>query len=311
VFLEYEGCLLLDLVSITTEEIMTKVEVSFEELMRQAWQVRQLFFPDQVEFVAPNRTLSVSVTNSCSLNCAHCGGIYLQGMVPLDKALGSKRGREKSYLVSGGCDKEGKVPLLEHWVELEELAGRGFLNLHVGLVNEDEASRLAEIATVISFDFVGDNEAIAAVYGLPCTVEDYISSYRSLQRYCRVIPHLCIGLNGGKIKAEYEALHLLKKEAVEAISLIIFRPTAGTAFSGCVPPHPREVAAFIATARLMFPGTPLYLGCMRPSGRYRETVDSFALRAGVNKIVLPAPSARFQAAELGLEISLSEECCSF
>lgn len=290
---------------------MTKVETAFEDLMRQAWQVRQLFFPDQIEFVAPNRTLSVSVTNCCKLNCAHCGGIYLQGMVPLDKALGSKQGREKSYLVSGGCDQEGKVPLLKHRVELKELSGRGFLNLHVGLVNEVEASRLAEIATVISFDFVGDNDTITAVYGLSRTIEDYVSTYRCLQRYCKVIPHLCIGINGGKIKAEYEALRLLKEEAVEAISMIIFRPTAGTVFSECIPPPPHDVAAFIATARLMFPGTPLYLGCMRPGGRYRETVDSLALKAGVNKIVLPAPAARLQAAELGLEISLSEECCSF
>lgn len=290
---------------------MAKTGVALEELLARAWKVRQAFFPDRVEFIAPNRTLSVSVTGgSCLLNCAHCAGIYLQDMVPLEKALSSKRGREKSYLVSGGCDRQGKVPLLDHWVELEELSARGFLNLHTGLVNEDEAYRLAKIARAISFDFVGDKETINAVYGLPVTVDNYLYSYRCLQKYSSVIPHLCIGLNAGKIKGEYEALRLLRLEAVEAISMIIFRPTAGTAFSDCLPPPPEEVASFIATARLMFPLTPLYLGCMRPGGRYRETVDSLALKAGVNKIVLPAPAARFQAAELGLEISISEECCS-
>jgi len=290
---------------------MARKGVALEKLLAQAWKVRQAFFPDRVEFIAPNRTLSVSVTGgSCLLNCAHCAGIYLQEMVPLEKALSSKRGREKSYLVSGGCDRQGKVPLLDHWVELEELSVRGPLNLHTGLVNEDEAYRLAKIARVISFDFVGDKETINAVYDLPVTVDDYLYSYRCLQKYSSVIPHLCIGLNAGKIKGEYEALRLLRQEAVEAISMIIFRPTAGTAFSDCLPPPPEEVAFFIATARLMFPFTPLYLGCMRPGGRYRETLDSLALKAGVNKIVLPAPAARFQAAKLGLEISISEECCS-
>lgn len=282
-----------------------------ESIINRAWQTRKIFFPDQIEFAAPNRTLSVSVTgNSCSLNCAHCNGIYLQNMVTLEKALGHKGGREKSYLVSGGSTKQGKVPLLEKWNELKELADRGPLNLHSGLVTEAEACRLAEIAAVISFDLPGNDETIAAVYGLPYTTEDYIRSYRYLQKYNRVIPHLCIGLNGGQVKAEYEALHILKQEAPEAISMIIFRPTAGTQFSECSPPPLDDVARFIATARLMFPRVPLYLGCMRPGGRYREAIDTLALRAGVNKIVLPAPAARIKAEELGLKISISEECCS-
>lgn len=284
---------------------------SLNKILEQAWKVRQAFFPDWIEFAAPNRTLPVSVTgNNCSLKCAHCSGIYLQNMVSLEKALSSKSGRERSYLVSGGSDKLGKVPLLEKWAELEELAARRPLNLHTGLVTEEEARRLAEIATVVSFDFIGDNETIAAVYGLQATIEDYTTSYRYLQKYTRVIPHICIGLNAGVIKSEYDALQLLKQEAVEAISLIIFRPTEGTAFSQCSPPGVEEVARFIATTRLMFPRTPLYLGCMRPGGRYRETVDTYALRAGVNKIVLPAPAARIKAEELGLEITISEECCS-
>ncbi len=290
---------------------MQKVEQEVNKLLDKAWETRRLFFPDQVKFSAPNRTLSVSVTGAnCSLKCGHCNGIYLQNMVSLEKALGSKRGRERSYLVSGGSDLQGKVPLLEKWIELKELAARGPLNLHTGLVTEEEARQLSEIARVVSFDFLGDNETIRNVYGLSVTVDDYLASYRYLQKYTSVIPHICIGLHAGKIKGEYNALDQLKEEAVEAISMIIFRPTEGTAYSACEAPPAEEVARFIATARLMFPRTPIYLGCMRPGGRYRDAVDSLALRAGVNKIVLPAPAARRKAEELGLEISISEECCS-
>jgi len=292
-------------------DVMQTVEQEVNKLLDKAWETRRLFFPDQVKFSAPNRTLSVSVTGSkCSLKCGHCNGIYLQNMVSLEKALGSKRGRERSYLVSGGSDLQGKVPLLEKWIELKELATRGLLNLHTGLVTEEEARQLSEIARVVSFDFLGDNETIKNVYGLSVTVDDYLASYRYLQKYTSVIPHICIGLYAGTIKGEYNALDLLKEEAVEAISMIIFRPTEGTAYSACEAPPAEEVARFIATARLMFPRTPIYLGCMRPGGRYRDAVDSLALRAGVNKIVLPAPAARRKAEELGLEISISEECCS-
>lgn len=290
---------------------MQKTGQDLDKLLERAWETRKLFFPGRIEFSAPNRTLSVSVTgSSCELNCAHCNGAYLQKMATLKTALAGKKRREKSYLVSGGFDSRGKVPLLEKWAELEELAGRGPLNLHTGLVTEEEARRLAQIATVVSFDFMGDNETIKEVYGLSATVEDYLASYRHLQKYVSVIPHICLGLNGGVVRSEYQSLRYLQQEAVEAISMIIFRPTRGTAFENCEAPPVDEVAGFMATARLMFPRTPLYLGCMRPGGRYREVVDTYAIRSGFNKIVLPAPAARLKAEELGLEVSISEECCS-
>lgn len=279
--------------------------------MERAWQARRSGFPGTIEFIVPRRTLAVSVTGkSCALNCAHCSGVYLHSMASIKKALNQPGGQTRSYLVSGGSDSQGRVPLLKHWPELKLLAERGPLNLHAGLVSEKEARRLGEIATVVSFDLVGDNETIAAVYGLKAGVDDYLQAYRHLQKYTRVVPHICIGLNGGKIKGEYEALHLLSKEKVEAISMIVFRPTKGTPLSDCPPPGPEEVARFLATARLTFPHTPLYLGCMRPGGRYREQLDTYAVRAGINKIVLPAPAARQQAIQMGLTISFSEECCA-
>jgi lipoyl synthase len=287
------------------------VDSILEEMLDRSWQVRRSFFPDWIEFAIPNRTMAVTVTgNECQLCCAHCGGRYLERMTPLKAALKSDPGKVKSYLISGGCDRQGRVPLLEHQSELKDLASRGSLNLHAGLVGREEAKSLGKLASVVSFDLIGDDETIDGVYGLPFKVKDYLRSYRYLQRYTRVVPHICIGLNAGQIKGEYEALRFLQSEAVEAISLIIFRPTAGTAFSAASPPPPEEVARLMVTARLMFPRVPLYLGCMRPGGCYRETVDLMAIRAGFNKIVLPAPAARLKAAELGLAITFSEECCS-
>ncbi len=289
-------------------------ELDLDNILTKAWRTRQANFASTIVFNTPSKTVPVSVTgSSCALNCAHCAGVYLRAMVPLDKALksGAKKDREiTSYLVSGGSDDRGRVPLVENLEKLRELAKQGPLNLHTGLVTEAEARELAGIAAVVSFDLVGDNDTIAQVYGLTASVKDYLASYRALQKYTRVIPHLCIGLNGGKIKGEYEALHLLNKERVEAISMIIFRPTAETLFSHCQPPPPGEVAYLMASARLMFPHTPLYLGCMRPGGQYREVVDAYAVRAGINKIVLPAPAARKEATMRGLSISTDEECCS-
>ncbi len=294
--------------------IKGQTDLDIDHILNQAWGARQANFNNTVVFSTPGKTVSVSVTGpGCALNCAHCAGVYLRSMVPLDKALADSRDlnrKETSYLISGGSDTRGRVPLLQNLQELKELAKQGPLNLHTGLVGEEEARQLGDIAEVVSFDLVGDNETIADVYGLSATVEDYFASYRILQKYTRVVPHLCIGLNGGMIRGEYETLHLLRQEKVEAISMIIFRPTAETPFSGCRPPSPAEVVHLMASARLMFPHTPIYLGCMRPGGRYREIVDVYALKAGVNKIVLPAPEARREAVRMGLSVKISEECCS-
>ena len=232
-------------------------------------------------------------------------------MKSLEEVLSKGKGNENSYLVSGGSDQDGKVPLVKRQIELAELSRRGKLNLHTGLVTEEEALCLSEFASVVSFDFVGDNKVISKVYGLNATVSDYLAAYRNLVKYVPVVPHICIGLDSGKIESEYEVLAILQHETVRAISMIIFRPTANTAFSHCSPPNTEEVARFIATARLLYPRVPLYLGCMRPGGRYRDLVDSYAVEAGVNKIVLPAPLARKKALDKGLRIEISEECCSF
>jgi lipoyl synthase len=286
------------------------MENNLDRMLETSWEIRRSFFPDRIEFVIPTQTMAVSVTGSeCQLNCAHCGGKYLNSMKPLQKALKSKI-NPKSYLISGGCNNKGQVPLLENIEDLRELSRRGSLNLHCGLLNEKEAEKLGKLAAVVSFDLIGADETIAKVYGLPFKVSEFIKSYRQIQRYTRVIPHICIGLEAGSLNGEYEVLRLLKNEAVEAISFIIFRPTKGTAYAEATPPPPAAVAGLLATARWMFPRIPLYLGCMRPGGRYRETVDLLALRAGINKIVLPTPAARRKAVEIGLVVETAEECCS-
>lgn len=284
---------------------------NLRDLLDRAFQVRRSNFPFQVEFVYPRRTLPVRSTGGdCPLNCAHCCGRYLKGMLPLAAALKRQEGGETSYLVSGASDTKGMVPHMERLTEIQRLAEKGPLNLHTGLVGEEEAAVLGSMARVVSFDFVVDAATIQEVYGLPASGRDYIGSYRRLRQFTRVVPHICIGLKGGSIQGEYQALEALREEGAEAISFIVFLPTVGTPLANCLPPPVAEVARLLAVARIMFPATPLFLGCMRPGGRYRRQLDSLALRGGINKIVHPASSARKLAAELGLEIRQGEECCS-
>ncbi|MGC8786172.1 MAG: radical SAM protein [Anaerolineae bacterium] len=214
-----------------------------------------------------------------------------------------------SCLVSGGCDQRGKVPVTTHLAQIQALRPGRLLNWHVGMIDEGDMRVIAPYVDIISFDFVGEDETIREVYGLDYTGDDYLRTYQMLRRYAKVVPHLTIGLRGGQIYGEYQALRQLKAVGLDALVLLVFMPTPETRYAHCQPPSLDEVVDFMLTARLTLPDTPIYLGCMRPGGRYRRELDALAVRAGVNKIVNPAPSAVQEAKDLLLAIQWESECC--
>jgi len=278
------------------------------ELVNRAWTVRVQNFPREIEFDYPEQTEVITLTGKdCGLDCAHCGGHYLADMKSVDEVKGVDG--SKSCLISGGCNSQGKVPFLHQLPFIQELKQGRRLNFHVGLVNETEADRLKELADVVSFDFVADAETISEVYGLDRREEDYVNSYRILRERVKVLPHICIGLKGGELAGEYHALDLLEREGVDGLVIIVFIPTPDTRYAEKSPPPLEEVIRFLAEARLRFADKPIFLGCMRPKGRYRQELDLAAVRCGVNKIVVPTRAAVELAGELGLKVIRGEECC--
>lgn len=265
-----------------------------------------------VQFVNPKGTAVLSVTGrDCSLNCAHCGRIYLRHMLPLGRLEQLSPGNYSSLLISGGCDPQGRVPLWKVADMLPGLAREYRLNLHTGLIDEGLARRVAPYASVVSFDFVGDDATIQEVYGLPRSFDDYVRAYESLKRLARVVPHICIGLRGGEISGEYRAIDTLAALGAGALVFLVLIPTRGTRFAHVRPPRLDEVTDIIEYARSALPSTPLYLGCMRPGGTYRDELDLAALQLGVQRIVMPSRKAEEHARRLGMNISYSEECCAF
>lgn len=282
-----------------------------DELLEEAWRIRRAHFPDVIYFDQPFRTLSVSVTGTrCALNCAHCGGHYLASMKPIWEAS-TCASSVSSILISGGCDKEGRVPVVAHLEEIKALAPGHRLNWHVGFISEEEADAIAPYVDVVSFDFVGDDETIAEVYGLQRTVRDYVNTLRMLRGKFRVVPHITVGLRRGELGHERKALHILAEEGIDGLVFIVFTPTPGTRYAHCPPPSAEEVATIVAEARLLLPDTPIALGCMRPHGKHRELLDPMAVRAGVNRIVAPSHTGVAEARRLSLRVEHTEECCVF
>jgi hypothetical protein len=280
---------------------------TLDDKLTRAWAVRRAHFPDEITWSYPLDTAVLSLTGrQCALDCAHCGGHYLGGMRPIWEA---EPDGSTSCLISGGCDPDGRVPVLAHLDRVRAWRPGRTMNWHVGFVSEAEMQAITPLVDVVSFDFVGDNATIREVYGLDRTVDDYVATYRLLRHYARTLPHVTIGLRGGALGHELPALELLQQLGADGLVFLVFIPTPGTRYADRQPPSPPVVADFLAEARLRFPKVPLYLGCMRPKGKYRNQLDPLAVCAGLNVIVSPSRLARQQAAELGLTERHIRECC--
>ena len=294
---------------------MESKDLETKVLICSAWEVRKKHFADEIWFDFPSLTESITLTGqACALNCAHCGGHYLKGMRSVSemKFVGSLDSTStfRSALVSGGCTIEGKVPFEEHLEFLYNLKQRVRLNFHVGLLDGKEISLLKGLADVVSFDFVADRETIQEVYGLKQGPEDYRRVYVGLREVVPVIPHLTLGLRGGKWGGEERALDALQELGFTGLVFNVFIPTPGTRYALRQPLPVEEVVRFLAKARVRFPDVPLALGCMRPKGKYRQVLDEAAVSLGLNRLVMPTPRARRRAEELGLRVIKGEECCA-
>ncbi|MFH1470630.1 MAG: radical SAM protein [Candidatus Micrarchaeota archaeon] len=254
----------------------------------------------EAEFVYPNRTRAVSVTRGdCSLNCAHCSKHYLGGMCSLGE-LEDQSGFS-SILASGGCNLEGEVPLLEHSRKLANLKEKYRIVAHTGLVPPRKAREVASIADVISFDFPPSTRAIREVFGISKTQEDYLESLSALSKHARVVPHITIGLLGGKISGEKESLELISGLEVKTVVMNVLVPTPGTRFESTEPPGVDEVVSLLGHAKKKF--DKVYLGCMRPGGEYRVKLDEQAIGI-VDRIVMPARGIG------NADAKTFDECCA-
>lgn len=259
-----------------------------------------------ISFVRPSKTIPISVTGQkCALNCLHCAGNYLTGKIGVDDL--SKIEHAPSYLITGGCDSNGRVPILEHLDKLTVLPDESTRIGHTGLINEMEAEVLSDAIDVVSFDFVGDDRTIQEVYGMDRSVNDYEESFSAVSARIPTFPHLTIGLYKGILAGEFDVLELLAGSGARAIVLNVFMPTKGTQLGEVPPPPVEDVRKVVREARQSFDD--VYIGCMRPGGNYRKELDTMAVGEECDRIVNPSKPARELAASNGLEVEWKEECC--
>jgi uncharacterized radical SAM superfamily protein len=265
---------------------------------------------------------SISITGrGCSLRCKHCGGQLLKTMIPatspedlLEVFQELHRRNAVGCLISGGCDVNGAVPLEPFLKVMGE--GRRDLGLkivvHTGLLNQDTGRKLGEVGVDAALiDVIGSDETIREVCGLKRSVGEYEKSLRILEEEnIPTVPHVLVGLHYGILKGESEALKIVARHKPSAIVVIGLTPVRKSAMEHCAPPSPKDIVSVIVEARRLMPRTPIALGCVRPKGALRREIDVLAVKAGVNGIAYPDPTAVALARDLSLEYDFSDLCCS-
>ncbi len=281
-------------------------------------------------FYPSGRTIAMSLTGThCELKCKHCNAQYLRGMMTKEQtleALKDRPGYYESVLVSGGSTREGKVPVVQNLRFIKRLHKTGLkLNFHTGLLDRNEILKIKPYASRVSFDFIYDDEVIKNVYGLTDkTKEDYEKTYLLMRRLLggrieneegypssKVVPHYTIGLNCGKItKGDFDTISELAYLKPTLLVIDVFIPTRGTPFENCPPPPLEGVREILDKARRRLTRTTMFLGCMRPFGKYREELDLMAYELGVKGFVKPSKPLIEKVKNSGEKIVIKEECCA-
>jgi uncharacterized radical SAM superfamily protein len=310
-------------------------ELPWYEIRERAWETRRRHFQDEIIFAVPGakryetehfrntpkRFASISLTGGhCDLLCEHCQGRLLIGMLPAPDAssldaLGRRLVRDgcEGVLISGGADEGGAVPLGDHLAAIGRLKELGLtVIVHTGLVDRQTALGLRDAGVdQVLFDVVGDESTIREVLHLDRTPDDYAAALGLLREVgLPVAPHVVIGLHFGELRGELAALDTIREACADVVVLVVLRPLPRTPMAGTRPVAPETVGQLAAVARLLNPTSPLTLGCARPAGRHKITMEQMAVEAGVNALAYPDPSTVATASALGLRGSFVESCCT-
>lgn len=231
-------------------------------------------------------------------------------LIDTAKKLDGKGAR--GILITGGCNSLGKVPVTSMSDAIKTIKNTTGLTViaHTGFITPEEAYVLEDSGLDgIGFDVVGDMNTAKQVYGLDVGENDYLSSLDALSNSdIMLFPHICVGLDAGKIQGELHALEMIKGRKVTTVVITGLMPVAGTEFSD-IKPEPIDFARVITEAVEMFPENPITLGCARSSGRDRELIDHLAIKSGVENIAIPTQYAVRYGANHGYVMEYYGTCC--
>ncbi|MBC7081016.1 MAG: hypothetical protein H5T44_02045 [Thermoplasmatales archaeon] len=248
-------------------------------------------------FPKPN-FIPVAISD-CELNCKHCMGKYLNGMIKIGDREGLLKLGEKfkgyGILISGGFNRNGELINLNKMIDaIKKLRERFYIAIHPGFVDKKMADQLVEACDIAFVDLPSDN-AIKNVFNLEKKSDDYFANMnRLIEAGNEITPHITIGLNYGKVE-EWEVIDKLKNYKIKKIVLNIVMPTPFTPFENLAI-NKEEVLKFIEYSK----GFNFSIGCMRP-----RKFDVELVKLGIKEIAIPSKKAMQEAKK----VEIRNFCC--
>ncbi len=257
---------------------------------------------------------AISITGkNCELMCLHCKGSLLQNMIDCSETeilIDTLKKIEKENigaLISGGCDKYGRLPWERFLPFLKEFHTPLYLTAHTGMNVSKEVSKGLKDANFKQglIDIIGDEETLKEIYNL----EDYRSYLETLDNLFtfgpQIVPHIVVGIHWGKIKGEYEAIKILERYNPEIVVMVVVMPK----FLKVEPPPIDEVIDLFYKAKEKF--KIISLGCAKPRGKYRFELEERLLNLGlIDRVAIPSEKCLNFAKKNGIEIIKNYTCCS-
>lgn len=252
---------------------------------------------------------SISITGGkCELMCEHCKGIFLRNMKwisngneLLEAFREARKKGIKFILISGGFNRNGRLPidhLLDYIKRAKEETGL-IVEAHLGLFKDFEKIRGID---VLLLDVIGNQNTITNYIKGNWKVEDYEYVLKEARKFIPLVAaHILIGVDFGRIKGEYNAIDIVVRAKVDALSIL-------TLVQGNY--ELEDLIRVMKYARDRYDGH-LTLGCMRTKGRGRYLVEKIAIELGYNGIANPSMEAINYAKSLGLEVKELLGCCVF
>lgn len=300
-----------------------------EKKLRKARELSWERFGKKITFYVPGmfsyngirgRYPALTITGKkCALHCDHCGGKLLETMIPasdpgqlVETCRRLKANGTLGVLLSGGCDRDGGLPWANFLTAISQVKKELglYVSVHCGLLDEETALQLKNAGVDQALlDVIGDDRAYREVYHVDFGVSRIASTLEALHRTgLAMIPHVVCGLHYGKIEGEMQALDMIAPFHPEQVVIVSLMGIPGTPMAKLPGPRAEEIAEIIAEARLKMAGSRVSLGCARQRGN--ALIDTLAIAAGVNRMVIPSEEAFTLAKEYGLEIRYQRTCCS-
>ncbi len=265
---------------------------------------------------------TISITaGGCALSCKHCNRQYLKQMIPCPfpdllykTCLKFAEKGIKGVLLSGGYNKEGYVPYEDFIGAIESIKKETgiFISAHTGLIPDGLAKELGRAGVGLAdFDLIGDDETIKSIIGIDKKASDYLKTMKSLKKSLPdVTPHICIGLQGGKLKGEFRAVEMAAEIDPSLLVFLTLIPTRGTPLERHSPPSVQDVEKVISFAKKKIPRAEFALGCMRSRDDGRGELERVAINAGVRRVVMPTRETIEWAEKSGFQVKKIDACCA-